>query len=200
MASIQPVTGERATAQLTLSLEVSSLQLTPAFKLGSVQLRPLSNVVSLQLGAGSGPQAAANPLSANISFEIQTVQTGGAGQIQTLVLKPLSGARADTTPHPKLQVDAVQLTRGVENAPIQITPAQTTSTAVQLLATYATAGIDFTPRFELATMRLEPSTRTVLLRLNQPGAAELPPAFEIANVQVGGDGQISLVQLTPTTI
>lgn len=200
MATVQPVTGERATAQLTLSLEVSSLQLTPSFRLGSVQLRPLSNVVSLQLGAGVGPQPAANPLAANISFEIQSVQTGGDGQIQSLVLKPLSQARADTTPQPRLQVDAVQLTRGTENAPIQITPAQATSTAVQLLTTYAIAGIDFTPNFEIGTMRLEPSTRTVMLRLNQPGGTELPPAFEIANVQVGGDGQISLVQLTPTTL
>ena len=200
MASVQPVTGERATAQLTLSLEVASLQLTPAFKLGSVQLRPLSNVVSLQLGAGVGPQPANNPLAANISFEIQSVQTGGDGQIQSLVLRPLLQARADTTPHAKLQVDAVQLTRGVEAGPIQITPASSTSTAVQLLTTYAIAGIDFTPNFEIGTMRLEPVTRTVMLRLNQPGGADLPPAFEIASVQLGGDAQISMVQLTPTTL
>lgn len=200
MASVQPVTGERATAQLTLSLEVASLQLTPAFKLGSVQLRPLSNVVSLQLGAGVGPQPASNPLAANISFEIQSVQTGGDGQIQSLVLKPLPAARADTTPQPKLQVDAVQLTRGEAAGPIQITPASSTSTAVQLLTTYAIAGIDFTPNFEIGTMRLEPVTRTVMLRLNQPGGADLPPAFEIATVQLGADAQISMVQLTPTTL
>ncbi len=203
MTSAPTTSGERATAQLTFSFEVASLQLTPSFRLGSVQLRPLTNVVTLHLAQGEG-QASQSPLSANIAFEILAVQTGGGtghGPVQSIVLKPLSEARAATTPQPKLAVNAVQLSQGSEgSAPIQITPAQSTSTSVQLLATFAIAGIDFTPLFEIGSMRLEPTTSSVLLRLSQGAQAsgmELPPSFELMDVQVNGEGQINSMLLVP---
>lgn len=204
MTSAPTSSGERAIAQLTFSFEVASLQLTPAFRLGSVQLRPLTNVVTLHLNQGEGQGGGASPLSANIAFEILQTQTGGSsghGPIQALVLKPLSEARAATTPQPKLAVNAVQLSQGAEgSAPIQITPAQNTSTSVQVLATFAIAGIDFTPLFEIGSMRLEPTTANVLLKLSQgagAGGMELPPSFVLTDVEVGGDGQISSMLLVP---
>ena len=132
------------------------------------------------------------------------MQTGGGtghGPVQSIVLKPLSEARAATTPQPKLAVNAVQLSQGSEgSAPIQITPAQSTLTSVQLLATFAIAGIDFTPLFEIGSMRLEPTTSSVLLRLSQGAQAsgmELPPSFELMDVQVNGEGQINSMLLVP---
>jgi len=206
MTNAPTSSGERATAQLTFSFEVASLQLTPFFKLGSVQLRPLSNVVSMQLahGDGNASGAGANPLSANIAFEILTATTGGGnhGPVQSLVLKPLSEARAAATPQPKLAVNAVQLTHGAEAGPIQITPAHTSATSVQVLATFAIAGIDFTPLFEIGSMRLEPTSAHVLLKLS-PGAGQasslehLPPSFELTEVQVTPEGQISVFTLVP---
>ena len=187
----------RAAAQLTLGFEITSLQLTPFFKLGAVQLRPLSNVVSLHLIASS---AADNPLAAGISFQIVTVELNEAAHLKSILLKPLPQAQPATVPSQKLAVDNVQITQAGENAPISVTTSESTSTAVQLLADFTIAGMDFTPSFEIGSLRLEPTSNSVLLRLapsQRPAALDLPPSFEVANVQLGNDAQLSGVRLTP---
>ena len=188
----------RASAQITLGFEVTSLQLTPFFKLGAVQLRPLSNVVSLHLLT---TQQAENPLAAGISFQIETVDLNESAHVRSILLKPLPQAQAATTPQPKLQVDNVQLGQGTDGAPIQVTSSQGTSTAVQLLATCTIAAMDFTPAFEIGSLRLEPTSNFVLLRSapsQRPAALDLPPSFEVANVQLEGNAQIASVRLTPS--
>ncbi len=189
----------RAAAQLTLGFEITSLQLTPFFKLGAVQLRPLSNIVSLHLIAS---QATDNPLAAGISFQIVTVDLDGDSHIKSLLLKPLPNAQQAAVPSPKLQVDAVNITSAGEGAPITISSSDQTSTAVQLLANFTIAAMDFTPSFEIGSLRLEPTSNSVLLRLapsQRPAALDLPPSFEVASVQLGGDAQISGMRLTPGT-
>ena len=143
-------------------------------------------------------------MSANSAFQILTTTTGGGshGPVQALVLKPLSEARAAATPQPKLAVNAVQLTHGAEAGPIQITPAQSSATSVQVLAPFAIAGIDFTPLFEIGSMRLEPTSAQVLLKVSSgSGQASsldhLPPSFELTDVQVTSEGQISGFTLVP---
>ena len=188
----------RASAQLTLGFEITSLQLTPFFKLGAVQLRPLSNVVSLHL-IGTQPE---NPLAAGISFQIDHVELDGGSHLKTLHLKLLGGAQPAATPQPKLQVNSVELTQAAEGAPISITPSDQTSTAVQLLATFTIAAMEFTPSFEIGSLRLEPTSNQVMLRLapsSRPAALDLPPAFDVATVQLGGDAQIASMRLTPGT-
>ena len=189
----------RAAAQLTLGFEITSLQLTPFFKLGAVQIRPLSNIVSLHLVAA---QATDNPLAAGISFQIVTVELDGDAHLKSLLLKPLPNAQQTATPSPKLQVDAVNITQAGEGAPITISSSDQTSTAVQLIANFAIAAMDFTPSFEIGSLRLEPTSNSVLLRLapsQRPAALDLPPSFEVANVQMGGDAQITGMRLTPGT-
>ena len=189
----------RAAAQLTLGFEITSLQLTPFFKLGAVQIRPLSNIVSLHLIAS---QATDNPLAAGISFQIVTVDLDDTAHIRSLLLKPLPNAQQAAVPSPKLQVDAVQITQASEGAPITISSSDQTSTAVQLLANFTIAAMDFTPSFEIGSLRLEPTSNSVLLRLapsQRPAALDLPPSFEVANVQLGGDAQIAGMRLTPGT-
>ena len=193
-----PASG-RASAQLTLGFEVTSLQLTPFFKLGAVQLRPLSNIVSLHLLT---TQQAENPLAAGISFQIETVDLDESAHIRSILLKPLPQSQPAAVPQPKLQVDNVQLGQTTEGAPIQVTSSQGTSTAVQLLATCTIAAMDFTPAFEIGSLRLEPNSNFVLLRSapsQRPAALDLPPSFEVAAVQLEGNAQISSVRLTPST-
>ncbi len=187
----------RAAAQLTLGFEITSLQLTPFFKLGAVQLRPLSNIVSLHLVASS---AADSPLAAGISFQIVTVELNEAAHLKSILLKPLPQAQPATVPSQKLAVDNVQITQAGENAPISVTTSESTSTAVQLLADFSIASMDFTPSFEIGSLRLEPTSNSVLLRLapsQRPAALDLPPSFEVANVQLGNDAQLSGMRLTP---
>ena len=188
----------RASAQLTLGFEITSLQLTPFFKLGSVQLKALSNVVSLHLVAA---QAADNPLAAGISFQIEHVDLDGAAHIKSILLKPLGESREATVPVSKLQVENVAVTGGGEGAPISVTTSNQASTAVQLFGTFTIAAMDFTPAFEIGSLRLEPTSNTVLLRVapsSRPTALDLPPSFEVAAVQLGDGAQISGVRLTPS--
>ena len=190
----------RASAQLTLGFEITSLQLTPFFKLGAVQLKPLSNVVGLHLIAS---QSADNPLAAGISFQIDTVELNEASHVRSILLKPLQGgAQPATVPQSKLQVDAIQIGQGGDGAPISVTSSAGTSTAVQLLATFTIAAMDFTPAFEIGSLRLEPTSNSVLLRLapsSRPASLDLPPSFEVANVQLGENAQISGMRVTPGT-
>ncbi len=191
-----PNTG-RASAQLTLAFEVTSLQLTPFFKLGSVQLKALSNVVSLHLVAAQ----ADNPLAAGISFQIEHVDLDGSAHLKSILLKPLGESRSITAPLPKLQVDNVAVTGGGEGAPISVTTSEQASTAVQLFGTFTIAAMDFTPAFEIGSLRLEPNSNTVLLRVapsSRPTALDLPPSFEIAAVQLGDGAQITGVRVTPS--
>ena len=185
----------KASAQLTLGFEITSLQLTPFFKLGSVQLRPLSDVVSLHLVAS---EQADGPMAAGISFKIERVEVGENAQVRSLLLRPLGVAQPATIPQPKLQIDAIQLSQATEG-PIQITPSQGTSTAVQFLATFTIASMEFTPAFEIGSLRLEPTSNVVMLRLapSQRTGVELPPTFEMSNVQIGSEAQLTAVTLTP---
>ena len=163
----------RASAQLTLGFEITSLQLTPFFKLGAVQLKPLSNVVGLHLIA---TQAADNPLAAGISFQIDKVELNN-DKLSAITLKPLQDAQAAAVPQSKLQVDAVQIGQGSDGAPISVTSSGAASTAVQLLATFTIAAMEFTPAFEIGLLRLEPTSNSVLLRLapsSRPASLDLP--------------------------
>jgi hypothetical protein len=190
----------RASAQLTIGFEITSLQLTPFFKLGSVQLKALSNVVSLHLVAS---QAADSPLAAGISFQIEHVDLDGASHIKSILLKPLGESREVTAPVPKLQVDNVAVTGGSGGAPISVTTSEQASTAVQIFGTFTIAAMDFTPAFEIGSLRLEPTSNTVLLRVapsSRPTALDLPPSFEVAAVQLGDGAQISGVRLTPSGV
>ena len=185
----------RASAQLTLGFEITSLQLTPFFKLGAVQLKPLSNVVGLHLIA---TQTADNPLAAGISFQIDKVEVNNE-KLASITLKPLQDAQAATVPKSNVQVDAVQIGQGGDGAPISVTSGAGQS-AVQLLATFSIAAMEFTPAFEIGSLRLEPTSNSVLLRLapsTRPAALDLPPSFEVANVTLGDNAQISAMKLTP---
>lgn len=195
-AAVLP-SGGRASAQITLGFEITSLQLTPFFKLGAVQLRSLSNIVSLHLIAS---QAAENPLAAGISFQIETVDLDQSSHIKSILLKPLGQSTPTATPQPKLQVENVKLGTGNEGA-IEITSSQQTSTAVQMLATFTIAAMDFTPSFEIGSLRLEPNSNTVMLRLapsSKPTALDLPPSFEVSTVSLEGSAQLATVRLVPS--
>ena len=185
----------RASAQLTLGFEITSLQLTPFFKLGAVQLKPLSNVVGLHLIA---TQAADNPLAAGISFQIDKVELNN-DKLAAITLKPLLDAQAAAVPNAKVQVDAVQIGQGGDGAPISVTSGAGHS-AVQLLATFTIAAMEFTPAFEIGLLRLEPTSNSVLLRLapsSRPASLDLPPSFEVTSVMLGDNAQISGMKLAP---
>ena len=192
----QPSHPGHALAQLTFSFGVTSFQLTPFFRLGSLDLKALSDVVSLHLVAA---RSAEDPLAAGISFQIDRVELDGT-RLRSLVLRPLGDARPVAAPLPNLQVDGVAVTN-TGDAPITVTTGGGGATAVQLVGTFAVAGIDFSPAFEVETLRLEPTAQTALLRVvpsERPTALDLPPSFDFAEVRLGEGGQLDAVRLVPS--
>lgn len=191
-------TTDRASAQLTLSFEIASLQLTPFFRIGSIRLKALSNVVSLHLVAAG---EASDPFAAAISFQIEHVELDGNAHLRSLLLKPLGEFREAATPLPKLQTGQVSLRSDDADAPISVTTSEQVSTVVQLVGTFTVAELDFTPAFEIGSLRLEPTSQTVLARVVPSARAatrDLPPSFEIAEIQIDDAAQIVGARLTPT--
>jgi len=58
--------------------------------------------------------------------------------------------------------------------------------------------VEFSPAFEIASLVLNSSSRSVSVQLPGAGASENAPAFDIANLQVGGSGEIAMIQLSPS--
>jgi len=69
---------------------------------------------------------------------------------------------------------------------------------VQVTGRFQIATVEFSPTFEIAALVLNSTSRQVAVQL--PGAAQGPvesaPMFDIANVQLGGGGEIAMMQLT----
>ncbi len=187
-------------AQLTFGFEITSLRLTPFFRLGAVQLKALSNVVSLGL---VNARQSDQPLAAGVSFQIERVDLDVASRLKSIRLKPLDEARTAISPVSKLHVDAVAITGETEGAPITVTTSSVASTAVQLVGTFAITAMEFSPAFEIDSLRLELASEDVRLRVapaSGPGAQEMPPSFEIAEVQLDEARQIRGARLVPSLL
>ncbi len=183
---------------VTIPVMVTSLQLTPFFRLGSVQLEALSNLVSLGLVAA---HQAAGPLAAGISFRIEQTELDNEARLKSMLLKLLGEPREMVSPSSALQVDGVALADGGEGAPISVTTAGTDSTVVQLVGTFAISAMEFTPGFEIDSLQLELTSKTVRLRVapsSQSLQEPLPPSFEIAAVQLGEGAQIKALRAVPS--
>ena len=190
-----PASSGRALAELTFSFGVTSLQLTPFFRLGSLELQALSEVVSLSFVAAGNAET---PLAAGISFEIDRVELDGA-RIRSLLLRPLGEVRPPVAPLPDLRVDGVALA-GSGDAPITVTTSGGGAAVVQLLGSFAVTGVDFSPGFEVESLRLEPASHAARLRVvpsARPAALDLPPSFDFAEVSLGEGARLDRVRLVP---
>jgi predicted Zn-dependent protease len=184
--------GLHTAVQLTFAFEIAALQLTPAFRMGALQLRPLSRVVSMRLAATQQPQPAMN---LQVSFEMTGVQLAG-NAIGTLRLTPSQQQRPNVTGSSAFNIAGLQVLSGSENAGLQLTPGQGQA-GVQVTGRFQIATVEFSPTFEIAALVLNSTSRQVAVQL--PGAAQGPetaPMFDIANVQLGGGGEIAMMQLT----
>ena len=195
-AAPQPQTagGMQTAVQLTFSLEIASLQLTPSFKMGALQLRPTSKIVTMRLAPSQQPQPAMN---LQVTFEIANVQLAG-GALGTLRLTPSQQQRPTVAGTSAFNIAGLQLLSGADTGAVQLTPAQQGQGSVQLTARFQIATVEFSPSFEIAALVLNSASRTVAVQLpGSTGAVEAAPMFDIANVQLGGGGEIGMLQLSP---
>ena len=191
-----PAQGAMHTAvQLTFSCEIASMQLTPSFKMGALQLKPVSKIVMMRLSPSQHPQPAMN---LQVTFEVATVQAAGGG-FGTIRLTPSQQQKPGTLTSPAFTVAGVQLVSNFESAPVQITPSQQGKASVHMTAAFQISTVEFSPSFEIASIVLNATSKNVSVQLPGagPSAIEGAPVFEIANMQVGGNGEVSMIQLSP---
>ncbi|HKP92937.1 MAG TPA: tetratricopeptide repeat protein [Chthoniobacterales bacterium] len=188
-----PTSGMQTAVQLTFSFEIASLQLTPSFKMGALQLKPTSKIVTMRLAPSQQPQPAMN---LQVTFEISSVQAagGGIGQIR---LTPSQQQRPSVITSPAFNIAGLQLLSGAESGAVQLTPSQQGQASVHVTGKFQIATVEFSPSFEIASLVLNATAKSVSVQLPGagPSAVEGAPVFEIANVQITGNGEIGMMQL-----
>ncbi|MFN2508510.1 MAG: tetratricopeptide repeat protein [Chthoniobacterales bacterium] len=191
----QAAGGMHTAVQLTFSFEIASLQLTPTFKMGALQLKPTSRIVTMRLAPSQHPQPAMN---LQVTFEIASVQLAG-NAIGMVRLTPSQQQRPSITSSPAFNIAGMQLVSGAESAPVQLTPSQQGQASVHVTAGFQIATVEFSPSFEIASIILNSTSRNVSVQLPGAGptAVEGAPVFEVANVQLAGNGEIGMMQLNP---
>lgn len=189
----QPASGMQTAVQLTFSFEIASMQLTPSFKMGALQLKPTSKIVTMRLAPSQQPQPAMN---LQVTFEIATVQAagGGIGQIR---LTPSQQQRPSVISSPAFNIAGLQLLSGSDSGAVQITPSQQGQASVHVTGRFQIATVEFSPSFEISSLVLNATSKSVSVQLPGagPSAVEGAPVFEIANVQITGNGEIGMMQL-----
>jgi Flp pilus assembly protein TadD len=189
----QPASGMQTAVQLTFSFEIASMQLTPSFKMGALQLKPTSKIVTMRLAPSQQPQPAMN---LQVTFEIATVQAagGGIGQIR---LTPSQQQRPSVISSPAFNIAGLQLLSGSDSGAVQITPSQQGQASVHVTGRFQIATVEFSPSFEISSLVLNATSKSVSVQLPGagPSAIEGAPVFEIANVQIAGNGEIGMMQL-----
>jgi Flp pilus assembly protein TadD len=188
-----PTSGMQTAVQLTFSFEIASLQLTPTFKMGALQLKPTSKIVTMRLAPSQQPQPAMN---LQVTFEISNVQAsgGGIGQIR---LTPSQQQRPSVITSPAFNIAGLQLLSGSDSGAVQLTPSQQGQASVHVTGRFQIATVEFSPSFEIASLVLNATSKNVSVQLPGagPSALEGAPVFDIANVQVTGNGEIGMMQL-----
>jgi Flp pilus assembly protein TadD len=192
-SQVQPSSGMQTAVQLTFSFEIASLQLTPSFKMGALQLKPTSKIVTMRLAPSQQPQPAMN---LQVTFEIATVQAagGGIGQIR---LTPSQQQRPSVISSPAFNIAGLQLLSGSDSGAVQLTPSQQGQASVHVTGRFQIATVEFSPSFEISSLVLNATSKSVSVQLPGagPSAVEGAPVFEIANVQITGNGEIGMMQL-----
>jgi Flp pilus assembly protein TadD len=188
-----PTSGMQTAVQLTFSFEIASLQLTPSFKMGALQLKPTSKIVTMRLAPSQQPQPAMN---LQVTFEVSSVQAagGGIGQIR---LTPSQQQRPSVITSPSFNIAGLQLLSGSESGAVQLTPSQQGQASVHVTGRFQIATVEFSPSFEISSLVLNATSKSVSVQLPGagPSAVEGAPVFDIANVQITGNGEIGMMQL-----
>ena len=190
----QPASGMQTAVQLTFSFEIASLQLTPSFKMGALQLKPTSKIVTMRLAPSQQPQPAMN---LQVTFEVSTVQLAG-NSLGMIRLTPSQQQRPSVISSPAFNIAGLQLLSGADSGAVQLTPSTQGQASVHVTGRFQIATVEFSPSFEIASIVLNSTSKSVSVQLpgSGPSAVEGAPVFDIANVQLGGDGGIGMMQLT----
>jgi predicted Zn-dependent protease len=177
--------------QLTFSLEIASMQLTSTMKMSRLYLKPVSKVVSLRFGSTQDPEP---PMDFSIAFEMAKIDLSN-GTIGSVRLVPSALRESAASARPYLPISSLEFLPGQGAAPVHLTPSHQRQASVQLTAEFRIAEVEFAPRFEIAAIVLNASSRKVSMRL--PRSVDNKAVYEIENVQLGANDEMALIVVTP---
>jgi len=188
-----PAAAMQTSVQLTFSFEIAAMQLTPSFKMGVLKVRPISKLVTMRLPS---PQRAQSALNLQVAFEVVKIQPV-AGALGTLRVVPSQQQRPTMAGMPSFAVAGFQVVPNSETAPVQLTPSQQGRASVFITVPFQISTLEFSPSLEIASVILNSNSKQVVVQLPGGGAgpAEGAPMFEIANLELGENGEIAMMQL-----
>ena len=193
----QPPAAMQTSVQLTFSFEIASMQLTPSFKMGALKVRPISKLVTMRLPSPQQPQSA---LNLQVSFEVAKIQPT-SGALGRLRMVPSQQQRPTPGGLPSFAVAGLQVVPNSETAPVQLTPSQQGRASVLVTVPFQITTLEFAPSLEIASVILNSNSKQVAVQL--PGAGPSPadgaPMFEIANLELGENGDIAMLHLNPVS-
>ena len=164
--------------------------------MGALQLKPISKVVMMRLSPSQHPQPAMN-LAGHFRGRHRSIGRWRLRHDSPHAIATAKAGYDHDRPHSPSQ--ACSLFPNSESAPVQFTPSQQGQASVHVTAAFQIATVEFSPSFEIASIVLNASSKNVSVQLPGagPSAIEGAPVFEIANIQIGGNGEIGLIQLNP---
>ena len=188
-----PAAAMQTSVQLTFSFEIAAMQLTPSFKMGVLKVRPISKLVTMRLPS---PQRAQSALNLQVAFEVVKIQPV-AGALGTLRVVPSQQQRPTMAGMPSFAVAGFQVVPNSETAPVQLTPSQQGRASVFITVPFQISSLEFSPSLEIGSVILNSNSKQVVVQLpgGGPGPAEGAPMFEIANLELGENGEIAMMQL-----
>ena len=191
----QPSGGLHTAVQLTFSLEIASMQLTPTFKMSGLQLKPMSKVVTMRLAPSQHPQP---PMNLQVTFEVARIDLAGGG-ISTIRLTPSAQEKPAVLSSSSFPISGLELMPGAGSAPVQLTPSHQEQASVHLTAAFQIAAIEFSPLFEIVAIVLNSTSKNVSMQLpgSGPSSIDGAPIFQIENVELGGNNELSTIQVNP---
>jgi len=193
----QPPAAMQTSVQLTFSFEIAAMQLTPSFKMGALKVRPISKLVTMRLPSPQQPQSA---LNLQVSFEVAKIQPT-SGALGTIRMVPSQQQRPTPGGLPSFAVAGLQVMPNSETAPVQLTPSRQGRASVLVTVPFQITTLEFAPSLEIASVILNSNSKQVAVQL--PGAGPSPadgaPMFEIANLELGEGGEISMMHLNPVS-
>jgi hypothetical protein len=193
MAKTPPAGPAGRSVHVTFSFEITAVQLTPTFKMGGLTVRPASRLVTMRLAPHLHSQPNKN---LQFSFEAAKIQPVG-GTLGTVRMLPSQQQRPVANGSRSFAAAGLQVVPNFEAAPIQFTPSQPAQATAFVTVPCEISIVEFSPSFEITSLILNSSSKRVFVQLpgTRPGGEEAAPVFEIANLELTENGEISTMQL-----
>jgi two-component system phosphate regulon response regulator PhoB len=175
---------------VSLALEIISMQFSPALQITAIRARPSSMIVSMQVDGRAAPSLRLP----EAAFEMDRVNLGGRGEIETMQLAP-SGRRLEALiAGSAVAIGHCAVLPSNGSGALQLTPATTAPVPIQLLMAFDLAGVELSPTFSLSHLALKARGRKV--RVILPGqSGNVGVIFESAHVLLNHSALISEILL-----